>query len=284
MNFFSLPACFAALLLVAPSSAPAAESGKSPAKAVFEKYQNAVIWVSGVARVSMSATGGKEGLNIPDRDEKFENLATIIGTNGLTITSLSGIEPTRELNGREVKVGGSTVRLEASAVMKEVKLILADGTEIPGEVVLKDADLDLAFIRPKPGSKELKDVTFDSVNLAHAATIGITDEAVTVSRMDEVLNRQPSVIKGQVTGITRKPREFIRVSGVVPGCPTFDNSGMVVGIGVNRSLRGKGSHNVLIPSADIAELAEQARAAKAPVANPVAKPVETKSPDKKSKE
>lgn len=253
----------AALRLTVPQTVRAADSSGAPALKIFTEKQEAVIWVSAVAKVSFHAEGLKDGpANIPDREQKMETLATLIDANGMAVTALSNIDPSRDLTGREFRAGSGTIRLEANAVLKEVKLILGDGTEIPSEVVMRDVDLDLAFIRPREGSKELKGVKFQSLDLKDGASANVTDEVVTLGRMDEVLNRTPSVTRGHITSVTRKPREFIRASGAAMGCPTFSADGKLVGIAVSRSIRGKGNHTVLIPAGDVLEIAEQAKSAK----------------------
>ena len=72
-----------------------------------------------------------------------------------------------------------------------------------------------------------------------------------------------TIQRGQVTALTKKPREFMRVTGASLGCPTFSLDGRLVGIAVNRSLRSRRSLTVLIPAADVLEIAEQAKNADA---------------------
>lgn len=251
-------------LLAAPSQGgAAAELPGALARKIFTENQEAVIWVSAVAKVSFHAEGLKDGpANIPDREQKMESLATLIDAGGMAVTALSNIDPSRDYTGRELRTGSGTLRLEANTVLKEVKLILSDGIEIPSEVVMRDADLDLAFIKPREGSKELKGVKFQSLDLKDGASANVTDEVVTLGRMDEVLNRAPSVTRGQITAVTRKPREFLRASGSALGCPTFSADGKLIGIAVSRSIRGKGNHTVLIPAGDVLEIAEQAKSAR----------------------
>jgi hypothetical protein len=253
----------AGICIARPQAGTAAELPGALARKIFIENQEAVIWVSAVAKVSFHAEGLKDGpANIPDREQKMESLATLIDAGGMAVTALSNIDPSRDYSGRELRTGSGTLRLEADTVLKEVKLILSDGTEIPSEVVMRDADLDLAFIKPREGSKELKGVKFQSLDLKDGASANVTDEVVTLGRMDEVLNRVPSVTRGHITAVTRKPREFLRASGAALGCPTFSADGKLVGIAVSRSIRGKGNHTVLIPATDVLEIAEQAKNAR----------------------
>jgi hypothetical protein len=117
-------------------------------------------------------------------------------------------------------------------------------------------------VRIKSASKEAKGVTFQAVDLKDSAPGGMLDEVVTISRTDEALNRVPSVARGQINTITKKPREFLRASGEAGGCPTFLTSGKILGIGAGRHVTGKTSWSVIIPAADVREIAEQAKSAK----------------------
>jgi S1-C subfamily serine protease len=238
-----------------------------------------VIWISAVAKVSMQAEGAKEAVNIPDREQKSETLGTILDASGFIVTALSAIDPTRELSGREVRTRDGVVKIEASATLKEVRVTMPDGTEVPADVLMRDTDLDLAFLRIKAGSKESKGVEFKAVDLKTAAVVNVGDDVVSISRMDEVLNRVGSVSRGQVTSVTKKPREFMRVTGANLGCPTFSMDGKLIGIAVSRFVRGKTSHVVVIPAADVLEIAQQARDAK-PIAEEKPKKTEEKKEEK----
>lgn len=265
--------------LSATSTHAAEDALITQAKKVFAEQQDSVIWISVVAKISLQAEGGKEAVNIPDREQKNETLGTFIDSTGLAVTALSSIDPSREYNGREVRTRDGTIKIEANVVLKEVRVTMPDGTEIPADVVMRDVDLDLAFIRIKSGAKEAKGVSFKSVDLKNAASVNVSDDVVTISRNDEVLNRVASVARGQITSVTKKPREFLRATGANLGCPTFTPDGKLVGLAVNRTLRGKSSQTVIIPSADVLEIAEQARAAK-PVVEDKPKKSEDKSDEK----
>ncbi len=251
-----------AAALLAATTTRAQDSLAAQARKVFADRQDTVVWISVVAKISMQAEGAKEAVNIPDREQKAETLGTILDASGFIVTALSSIDPTRELSGREVRTRDGTVKIEASATLKEVRVTMPDGTEIPADVLMRDTDLDLAFLRIKAGSKESKGVEFKAVDLKNTAAVNVGDDVVSISRMDDVLNRVGSVARGQVTSVTKKPREFMRVTGSNLGCPTFSMDGKLVGIAVTRFVRGKSSHLVVIPAADVLEIAEQARQAK----------------------
>lgn len=262
-QLFKTVVCF---LIVGGVAAPAIAAPVDPsieaARKILAAHQDSVLWISGVCKVSYSAAGGSDDpVNIPDQERKVEALGTVISTNGLIVTALSGIDPAKEVSGREYRTGSGTVKLEASSILKEVKIIMSDGAEVPAEVVMKDVDLDLAFLQAKRDAKEFKDAEFKAVDLKDSASAVIAEEVVSISRTDEVLNRQPMVYNGQVNVLVKKPREFIRASSGGIGTPTFNLDGKLVGIGVVRTSTERRSVAVLLPAADVQEIAEQARAA-----------------------
>ena len=164
-----------------------------------------------------------------------------------------------------VTVGGtwSRVKIDASVNIKEVQIIMPDGVEVPAEVVMKDVDLDLAFIRAKADSKQFKSANFVPVDIKDAAKAVMAEETITLMRGDDVLNRQPAVVRGQVSVLVTKPREFVRVPSAAPGTPTFNTDGKFLGIGTVRFVQNRQPTVVLIPATDVQEFAERAKTATA---------------------
>ena len=240
-------------------SATADEALSAAAKKLFEEKQDCVLWVSAVAKTTFSAEGSSDSaMNFPDQENKMEALGTIIEPDGLVVASLSQIDPSRNFSGRVIR----GVKMEATSTLKEVKVTIADGTEIPAAVVMKDTDLDLAFLRIKMDSKEARDVKLKAVDLKQSGTGSIMDETITITRMDEVLNRVAAINTGEINMITRKPRVFLRAGGGVGGCPTFLADGKLLGITTARLVKNRNPVGVILPASDILEIAEQAKAAK----------------------
>ena len=257
-------------LCLLAASAIADEAFSTAAKKIFEEKQDCVLWVSAVAKTTFSAEGSSDSaMNFPDQENKMEALGTIVDPDGLVVASLSQIDPSRNFSGRVVR----GVKMEATSTLKEVKVTIADGTEIPAVVVMKDTDLDLAFLRIKMDSKEARGVTLKAVDLKQSGAGNIMDRTITITRMDEVLNRVASVNTGEINMITRKPRVFLRAGGGVGGCPTFLADGKLLGITTARLVKNRNPVGVILPAGDILEIAEQAKAAKVEEANPA----ETKS-------
>jgi hypothetical protein len=252
------------------SVATADEVLSAAAKKIFTEKQDCVLWVSAVAKTTFSAEGSSDSaMNFPDQENKMEALGTVIDSAGLVVASLSQIDPSRNFSGRVVR----GVKMEATSALKEVKVTLADGTEIPAVVVMKDTDLDLAFLRIKMDSKEARGVTLKAVDLKDSGTGSIMDRTITITRMDEVLNRVAAVNTGEINMITKKPRVFLRAGGGMGGCPTFLMDGKLLGITTARLVKNRNPVGVILPASDILEIAEQAKSAKAEEATPAeAKP------------
>lgn len=250
----------AALLGLLAAAAAGASELSAAARHIHSARADSVIWISAVARTSFTSDGRDSGRNLPDRENQIEALGTIIDPSGLVVTALSSIDPGRVFNARQISAGDQ--RVEASSVLVDVKIIMPDGVEIPAEVVMKDADLDLAFIRVKAGSREAGGVVFKAVDLRDSARGDLLDEVVTVARVDEVFNRVSFVATGEINMITRKPREFLRSGNAILGCPTFLADGKLLGITTGRFASGRGPVAAIIPAADVLEIAEQAKAAK----------------------
>jgi len=254
--------CLLAAACLLPAAARAATDDTAAAKKICDQYKEAVIWISGVAKISISSGDSRNPMNIPDREQKFEAVGTIIDPSGMVVTALSNIDPAKIANGREVNTPQGKVTIEASSILKEVKIIMADGTEIPADVVMKDADLDLAFLRPKANAKEAKGVTYTAISLKDAGTADLADQVISLSRADEVLNRQPQVSRGQIITVTKKPRQFLRINNATQGAPSFTMDGKLLGIAVNRATKQSNPVTVVLPAADVLEIADQAKTAK----------------------
>jgi hypothetical protein len=253
----------AALLAVNLAQAQTEEASQEAARKLLADKGDSVVWLTAVMKISMTAAGSSDGpMNIPDRERKIETLATIIDASGLLVTAMSQVDPSREMEGREYNTAKGPVRFDVSATLKEIRVVLQDGTEIPAEQVMKDADLDLAFFRVKADSKEAQDVKFKALDLTDSGKVKLSDEVVTLSRTEEILNRVPAVTRGQITSITEKPRTFVRATSAQLGCPTFTLDGKLIGLGVSRYMRGKSSVLIVLPAADVQEIALQAAKAK----------------------
>ena len=142
---------------------------------------------------------------------------------------------------------------------------LEDGTEVPARLVLKDKELDLAFIVPDPKEGE-KVPQFTPLKLSAGATAKELDEVVAISRHVKDLGYQPIVSVGQVTSVITKPRTMYDLSTVPrPGSPVFLPDGRLLGVTVTFGGEGAASmsarETLVLPAVEIGKLADQAHKA-----------------------
>jgi len=196
-----------------------------------------------------------------DSERKMEGLATIISDEGLAVISLSGIDP-----GSFYRAGFDDVNV------KDIKMVLADNTEIPSRIILRDPELDLAFIKPvEPLDQKL---TF--VPLSEHATPEMFDQVVILSRLGSAVGNVPSLAIARIQAIIEKPRIMFMpdpftglVSGM--GTPVFSLDGHVIGILLLKFTRGSDDYAgdlggisslgllpVILPAQEIIDVMEKA--------------------------
>jgi hypothetical protein len=236
----------AALMLTAGPMAWA-EDAAEMAEQVLDANQEAVITIVTVVGISFGDQ---------DRERELEANATVIGEDGLSVLALTAVDPAQIY-----KAMGSGGEGPTSTV-KTMKMIMNDGTEHEAEVVLRDSDLDLAFVRPtEPLEKQLP-----YVDLADAAELDVLDRIVVLGQLGKVSRRAHSVFIERIEAIVDKPRLFYippeHRGRSIMCSPVFALDGKFLGIGVMRAIRsgggmGDGASVIIVPAADIAESAKQ---------------------------
>jgi hypothetical protein len=223
---------------------------------LLASHANCVTWVSATVRLEISA-GGR---SLPPQEQKLEALGTIIAEDGLTVLSLSRVDPTASLLAR-MRTPGASVNVNYT----EVLILMQDGTEVPAKLVLKDTDLDLAFVLPikqKEDNEEFKDVVFSHVPRSQKEKSKLPqalDEVVSLGKLGRNLYRQSTLRKGWVNAVIEKPRKYFVIENTSPGTPVFDREGGWLGIVVYKKDRGRPTSLVTLPADDIDEIAEQVR-------------------------
>jgi len=248
----------AAALLAAPLASAAEGPLKEKALALSKSFKDSVLFLSAVVELEVTA-----GDNPAKKEErKIEMLGTVLNKDGLIVVPNSTLDVASSVDGRMVNTQQGPMKLSAKATTKEVKILLPDGTEIPAKVSFKDADLDLAFIRPeKP-----EDAKLTPIDSANNAPLSLLDDVIVIGRLGKDLNRESVALTSEVISIITKPRTFIRIGAQSLGMPVFTKDGKFAGLGINRfSPKGDSDNqsaaplNVVLPAADILESAAQAK-------------------------
>src|SRR4051812_14680199 len=155
---------------------------------LVKRYADAVVSVELVVTLKIKM-GERE---MPPREQRIEVNGTVISPSGLTVTSLGRVDLQATMEalragspqGRGAEIVGSD--------FKEVKLRLADGKEVPARFVLKDADLDLAFMAPET-TPENADQKFPFVKLDETAEGTLLGDYFYLARAPKVQQRVPLV-------------------------------------------------------------------------------------------
>lgn len=235
----------------------AAEQGRK----IFEENKNAVVTILLVVNTKVSAPGRPS----QEFESKSEATGTVINEDGLTVVSLSKVDPSALFDLMSPDSGGMNYETE----VRDTKILLADDTEIDAKVILRDRELDMAFIRPteKPETK------FDYIDFTNSGEPQLLDEVITINRLGQVARRAHAVSVERIDAIVRKPRTFF-IPGNDPtntemGSPAFTLDGKVVGVLLMRAIKSSGgtagnpSQNVtqmFLPVEDVLEAAAQAPA------------------------
>jgi hypothetical protein len=266
-------ALLTALVLCLAPLARADELGDK-GREIFQKHQRTVVTVQIVLKTKYSMPG----LGAQNSESKQDLTGTVVDPSGLTVLALSATDPGNMIQNMMAGMAGEAedMKIKFETELTDVKILLEDGSELPAEVVLRDKDLDLAFVRPKT-----KPATpMAALDLSQAASARVLDHVITLNRLGQAAGRAYAVSIERITAVVQKPRLFyIAESSGTPttlGSPAFMPDGNILGVFVTRTLSTKrgggfggmfsfqpeGPTAILLPVADIRKGAKQAAEAK----------------------
>src|SRR5205085_2392831 len=130
-------------------------------------------------------------------------------------------------------------KFKMETTISDVKILLADGKDIAAGVVLRDKDLDLAFVRPKTKPEQ----ALPFVDLKENGAPKVLDRVVTINRLGKVANRQASASLEHIEAVVTKPRTLyfpgsaLTMTGT--GSPAFLLDNKVIGVFVTRTIADK---------------------------------------------
>jgi S1-C subfamily serine protease len=251
------------------STSVAAQDSRPAARDVVKRWQEAVVNVRVVLKMRMSM-GGRE---MQASDDPVDTVGTVIDPSGLTVLSLGSLNPgamMSKLIGAGGGGGNGQPAVEITSEPTEVKIRLSNGRELPAKIVLRDEDLDLAFLRPttKP------ETPLVSLDLTDAAKPALLDQVLVLSRLGRVGGWTAGAALYDIGAIIEKPRTFYVLAGASSGVgtPAFLTNGRVVGLLTLRQIdagrasmasmmggtESMGMLGVILPAADVLEIAKQA--------------------------
>jgi S1-C subfamily serine protease len=247
---------------------------------IFKKNQHAVVTVQTVLKM----TDSRGGRSSNPSEIKRDLTGTVIDPSGLTVLALSSVDPA-ELYRR---VSDEYNKIDTQ--INDVKILLDDGTEVPAEIVQRDKDLDLAFIRPKTKLS----APMETVDLSKSSPLEMLEPIITLNRLNRAAGRAYSASVERISAVIQKPRTYYipdsSSSSSTLGSPAFALNGNIVGIFVMRAVSAGDTTGrnpaenvtvILIPAEDIAKDAKQAPEAKGDADKPAATTDQKAAPDKK---
>ncbi|HUJ45435.1 MAG TPA: serine protease [Opitutaceae bacterium] len=249
--------CLFLVLAACPNAWALPDAEAAAGRLIVRRYADAVVVVK-LSMVLKIAVGDRPPTST---EQKIDLNGTVLASDGLTVTSLSAIEPKFLFDAVRPQLAPPAMPVDLeSSELKDVRLQLADGTEVPARVVWRDATRDLAFLGPEHPLSGGR--TFTCVNLGEAPEAAmLLGSYYHLSRLSEALQRTPVIRPSTVTGIIERPRRMLLFStdslGDVLGCPVFDTQGHVLGICVRYLVDGASRGLVIVPSADVLASASQ---------------------------
>lgn len=223
--------------LVAGITLAGADELARKGREIFQQHQKAVVTVQIVvkSRISMGGAGGQT-------NETRQNITgTVVDPSGLTVLSLATLDPGQTV--QRLMPGDNRIKVESE--LSAVKILL-DGEEVPAEVVLRDRELDLGFIRPRKAAK------FEAVDLASSAKAEVLEEVITLNRLGSAAGRAYAASVERISALVEQPRLFYvpdkSMTSTSLGSPCFTLDGKVLGIFVMRAVQGRTAGSSLFAS------------------------------------
>lgn len=239
-------------------------------RAIFKQYRHSVVTVQIVvkSKFSVSGMGGQSN------ESRQDVTGTVIDPSGLTVVSLSATDPSQMMQSMFSGMSDEDTKFKLDTELSDLKILLEDGTEVPAEVVLRDRDKDLAFIRPK----DKLAAPLPALDLTKSGRAEVLDQVIALNRLGNAAGRAYAASVERVSAVVERPRLFYvpetSMTTTTLGAPAFTLDGKVLGLFVMRSLKGGGGGGgggmlgmlsmqaqsmtaIIIPAEDILKAAKQ---------------------------
>lgn len=230
---------------------------------ILVQNQDAVIHLKVTIKQGVSYSGKDTEKN----ETSIETLGTVLRPDGLMLVSLSEIDPSSRIEAMmKMSSDEDVANFKYTSEITDAKYVLPNGKEIQAKVILRDKDLDLAFILPTAKVEK----PFSFIDLTKAVDPLVMDPIYIVSRLGKSANRTPWITDGRVMTIIQKPQKYFFVSSTMgQGNPVFTSDGKVIGITLIRQTNSDGGSDgmqrmditsmmpLVLPAADIVSAMEQ---------------------------
>ncbi|MCX7007570.1 MAG: hypothetical protein NTY53_10050 [Kiritimatiellaeota bacterium] len=252
------------------------------ARQLVAQHQNAIITVLGTLKVSMTV----RNMGVSEKNEaQVEAIGTVVDPSGIVIVGTLLLDPLGSIMRGPIRIqqGGQTLELDMKSDLENLRFLLADKTEVPARILLRDDDLGL-FVLAADLKKGAKPPVFSAVTPTGETTPQLYTSYFVLGRANDMFQRAMLIGRGIPVNDLTKPRACQTfLTAMMPvGMPIFAADGQLAGIGGitfrkpdlehPESAQNSRPLPVLLPVADVRELLARA---KRPVAKTavVAKPV-----------
>jgi len=224
---------------------------RAAAREVIAKQGGAVLFLLGTTKLRINQ-GGKEQQN---PDQRIQAMVTVLDSTGLGVMSLTALDPSDLASAQLSRGRGAGGAVSVTAETTDLRYRLTDGREVPVRVVLRDKELDLAFLRPV----ENPAAPMAAIDVATVRPAAI-DAVIVLQRLPEIAGWQPTASIQTVQAIVDKPRTFYILNSASVGSPVFDTRGRFIGIILRLKNEADPANAplVVLPANDIREVAKQA--------------------------
>jgi hypothetical protein len=232
-----------------------ADELSSKGRDILEKNQDSVVTVQVVLKTTYSGSNSRETTQ--------DISGTVVDPAGLTVVALSACDPNEML---QRIMPEEFSRRNVQSEVTDVRLLLENGTDIPSEIVLRDKDFDLAFIRPKT-----KPATpMAAIDLNQSSQAQVLDQVLALSRLNSAAGRTCAASAERISAVIKRPRRFYipetSPTATTPGAPAFALDGNIIGIFVTRAISVQGGARnvrnsvtgIILPAEDILKASKQA--------------------------
>jgi len=231
---------------------------------IFKNNRHSVVTVQIVVKSKFSV-GGMGGQS---NEARQDVTGAIIDASGLTVLSLAATDPSAVM---QSFMADEDSKFKLETELSDVKILLEDGTEVPAEVVLRDKDFDLAFVRPKAKLA----AQLSPLDLNKSGKVDVLDQVIALNRLGSAAGRAYAASVERIAAVVDRPRLFYvpetSLTTTSLGAPAFTLDGKLVGLFVMRSLKGKSGGGamammgmqsgnitgIILPAEDIQKAAKQ---------------------------
>jgi hypothetical protein len=180
--------------------------------------------------------------------------AVVLDATGLAVTSLYSFEIPEAMARAQADAAPAGTTRSISTETVDLRMHLSDGREVPAKIVLRDADLDLMFIKPVTALSPAVPVLD-----APSGKPSIMEPLIVVQRTNETTGWRIAPLLAYIQIIVDKPRTFYVGSGLASlGAPVFDTNGRFIGLLVQIAGTKTAPAPAILPADDLREIAKQA--------------------------